>query len=82
MSWSRIIRLLLQIQKMASADTTPEQVCRVYGEIRNRFDAVVAQAEPGAVALAMRLDKRLASEVERAEEFYGTLGERQRLRRP
>jgi hypothetical protein len=106
----RIADLLQQIQKIASADTTPEQVCRMYSDVRQRFDAVVAQAEPGAVALAMRLtqpqlkplqerfdkgnkewrrtrgsadraerlDKRLASEVERAEEFYGTLGERQR----
>ena len=106
----RIADLLQQLQKMASADTTPEQVCRVYGELRSRFDAVVTQAEPGAVALAMRLgpaqlkhleerfekgnkewrrtrgsadraerlDKRLATEVDRAQEFYGTLGERQR----
>lgn len=106
----RIADLLQQLQKMASADTTPEQVCRLYDDIRNRFDAVVAQAEPGAVALAMRLappqlkhlqerfdkgnkewrrtrgsadraerlDKRLASAVDRSEEFYGALGERQR----
>jgi cell division protein FtsN len=106
----RIAELLQQMQKSALADATPEQVCSLYGDIRNRIDAVVTQAEPGALALAMRLtpaqlqhlqarfdkgnkewrrtrvtaerserlDKRLASEVDRAEDFYGTLGERQR----
>ncbi len=106
----RIADLLQQMQKSATADATPEQVCSLYGDIRNRFDAVVAQAEPGALALAMRLtpaqlqhlqarfdkgnkewrrtrmtaerserlDRRLSSEVDRAEDFYGTLGERQR----
>lgn len=106
----RAADLLQQLQKLAAVDITAEQVCRVYGGIRARFDAVVTQAEPGAVALAMRLTpaqlmhmqerfdkgnkewrrtrgsadrterlaKRLAAEVDRAEEFYGTLGERQR----
>ena len=37
----RIADLLQQVQKSAIADTTPEQVCSLYGDIRSRFDAVV-----------------------------------------
>ncbi|MEO8546055.1 MAG: DUF6279 family lipoprotein [Betaproteobacteria bacterium] len=106
----RIADLLQQVQRLATADTTPEQVCSLYADIRKRLDAVATQAEPGALALAMRLtpeqrkhlqarfdkgnkewrrdrisagraereDKRLKAELDRAEDFYGTLGEPQR----
>lgn len=106
----RIADLLQQVRRLASADTTPEQVCSLYADIRKRFDAVATQAEPGVLALAMRLtpeqrthlqarfdkgnkewrharisadrvervDKRLKTELDRAEDFYGTLGESQR----
>ena len=102
--------LLNKIQQLTPMDTTPEQVCKLYDDLRKRFDAVALQAEPVAAALALQLepaqikhmearfakgnaewrrvwtsddaaerrDKRLKSSVERAEQFYGTLDERQR----
>jgi len=106
----RFADLLRQIQRDTPADTTAQDVCRFFDQVRERLDAARVQAEPGAVTLAMsltpnqirhvqnkfdkgnaewrrewlaldraqRLDKRLASSVERAEQFYGTLDERQR----
>lgn len=108
----RIADLLLQIQQVAPADTNPEQICRLYADMRARFDAVTAQAlaQPGVTALAMRLTpvqfkhlderfnkgnkewrqergskdravrvaKRVETELERAEQFYGTLDNQQR----
>lgn len=106
----RVADLLQQIQRDTPADTTAQDVCRFFDQVRDRLDAARAQAEPGAVTLAMsltpgqirhveakfdkgnaewrrewlaldrvkRLDKRLASAIERAEQFYGTLDERQR----
>ncbi len=108
----RIAELLGQIQRMAPSDTNPEQVCRLYQDVRNRFEAVVDQmlAQAGTSLLASRLsaaqlkhlearfakgnqewrrdrigverseqiDKRFKRELERAEQFYGTLDERQR----
>ena len=108
----RIADLLRQIQQVAPADTSAEQICRLYADIRARFDAVTARtlAQSGAPALAMRLTptqlkhlearfakgnqewrrergssdravrvaKRLETELERAEQFYGTLDDQQR----
>jgi hypothetical protein len=53
----RIAELLRQIRQMAPADTSAEQICRLYGDIRARFDAVTAQAlaQPETLALASRL---------------------------
>lgn len=108
----RIADLLRQIQQAAPADTNPEQICRLYADIRARFDAVTAQAlvQPGTLALATRLTpaqfkhlearfakgnqewrrergsrdravrvaKRVETELDRAEQFYGTLDDHQR----
>lgn len=51
----RIADLLRQIQQVTPADTSAEQICRLYGDIRTRLDAVTAQAlaQPGTPALAM-----------------------------
>jgi hypothetical protein len=105
----KVIELLQKLQRLAPADTSAEVVCGLFADVRNRTDAVIAQAEPAAVALAMsitpsqithleakyaknnaewrsswgkggpaeRRERRLKSSVERAEQFYGTLGERQ-----
>jgi len=108
----RIADLLRQLQQVTPADLSAEQVCRLYADIRVRFDVVTAQAlaQPDAVALAMRLTpvqfkhlearlakgnqewrrergskdrsvrvaKRVETELERAEQFYGTLDNQQR----
>ncbi len=108
----RIADLLRQIQQIAPADTSGEQICRLYGDIRARFEAVTTQAlaDPGTVALAMQLTpvqfkhletrfakgnqewrrergsreravrvaKRVETELDRAEQFYGTLDNPQR----
>ena len=108
----RIAELLRQIQQVATADTSTEQVCRLYGDLRSRFDAITAYtlSQPGFPALAMRLTpaqlkhlearfnkgnqewrrergsrdravgiaKRLETELDRAEQFYGTLDAPQR----
>ncbi|MEZ5637889.1 MAG: DUF6279 family lipoprotein [Burkholderiaceae bacterium] len=106
----RIADLLQQIGRDTPADTTAGDVCRFFDQLRERFDAVSRQAEPGAVMLAasltpaqlahiegkfdkgnaewrrkwvavdraQRLERRFASTLERAEQFYGTLDARQR----
>ena len=105
----RIAELLQKTRQLALADTTPEQVCSLFGEARKRIDAVTAQAEVPTVAVALTLRasqlahmearfakgnaewreewveggtaerqaRRLKSSVERSEQFYGTLEERQ-----
>ncbi len=105
----KIAELLKKTQQLATADVSPDQVCSLFTEVRARFDAVVTQAEPAAVVLAMglrpaqlahieakfgkantewrkdwaagnpaeRQAKRLKSAVERSEQFYGTLEDRQ-----
>lgn len=105
----KIADLLQKVQRLAVSDIAPAQVCAVYADARERYNAVVTQAEPAAVTLAMslkpeqikhiqskfnkgneeyrrewmglspaeRLEKRLKSNVERAEEFYGKLEDRQ-----
>ncbi len=106
----KIADLLQQVQRMAPQDTSPEDVCGLYSDIRQRLDAVALQAEPAATAMvqtltatqlkhiearqakdnaewrkqwgkldpAERADKRVKSDVERAEEFYGNLDDAQR----
>jgi hypothetical protein len=105
----RIAELLQKTRLMALADTTPEQVCGLFGEVRKRIDAITAQAEAPTVAVALTLRapqlahlearfakgnaewreewidggpakrqaRRLERSVERSEQFYGTLEERQ-----
>ena len=105
----KVADLLRKMQQLAPGDTTPEQVCGLYAEVRNRIDTLVAQAEPATVGVAMglsgaqlahieakfaktnaewrddwaagtpavRQEKRLKAAVERSEQFYGTLEERQ-----
>ena len=105
----KIAELLQKTQQLAAVNTTPEQVCGLFAQARLRMDAVIAQAEPAAVALAMGLSatqlshldnkfaktnaawrddwiagnparrqaKRLKVAVERSEQFYGNLEERQ-----
>ncbi len=105
----KLADLLKKVQQMAPSDTTAQQVCGLYTELRERFDALALKAEPVATALAMKLDpaqlshlqtrfdkgnadwrrdwasgspsarqnKRLKAMLERAEQFYGTLDERQ-----
>lgn len=108
----RIADLLRQIQQVALADTDDEQICRLFADMRARFDAVTAHTltQPATPALAMRLTpaqfkhletrfaksnlewrrergsrdravrvaKRVEAEVDRAEQFYGTLDDQQR----
>ena len=105
----KIAELLQKTQQLAAVNTTPEQVCGLFAQARLRMDAVIAQAEPAAVALAMGLSatqlshldskfaktnaewrddwmtgslakrqaRRLKIAIERSEQFYGTLEERQ-----
>ena len=51
----KIIDLLQKAQRLAEADLAAGPVCALFAETRTRFDAVTAQAEPAAVALAMSL---------------------------
>lgn len=62
---TRIADLLQQVRQMAPADTTPEQLCGLFAESRRRFDALAAQVEPGAVALALRLSPEQIAHIER-----------------
>ncbi len=105
----KIAELLQKTRQLAAVNSTPEQVCGLFAQVRLRVDAVLAQAEPTGVALAMGLSaaqinhmdnkfaksntewrdewmagslskrqaKRLKIAVERSEQFYGTLEERQ-----
>lgn len=102
--------LLQRVQQLAPMDTTPEQLCGLFADARERFDVLARQAEPATAALALTLEpaqikhmeahfekgnaewrrdwvsgnrgerreRRLKSSIERAEQFYGTLDERQR----
>jgi Family of unknown function (DUF6279) len=105
----KLAELLQKIQRMAQADIAPAQVCAMFDETRERFDAVTRQAESSAVWLVQslkaeqlahieskfskindqwrkdwlqltaseRFEKRLMSNTERAEEFYGKLEDKQ-----
>ena len=105
----KIADLLQKTRLLAPADTTPEQMCSLFAEMRKRIDAVIAQAETPGVEVMMGLSaaqlahieakfaknnkewqndwiaggpaerqaRRLKSSVERSEQFYGSLEERQ-----
>ena len=105
----KIAELLQKTRLLAPADTTPEQVCSLFADVRKRIDAVIAQAEAPTVEVMMGLSatqlahieakfaknnkewqadwlaggtaerhaRRLKSSVERSEQFYGALEERQ-----
>lgn len=51
----KIAMLLQKVQRLAAADITPAQVCAVYDETRERFNALTRQAEGPAVWLAGNL---------------------------
>ena len=105
----RVAELLQKMQRLAPNDATAEQVCALFTDVRARVDALTAQAEPAAVALAMALGapqlahieqkyakanvewrdewakgtdadrqaRRLKAAIERSEQFYGSLEDRQ-----
>ncbi len=105
----KLAELLQKVQRLAAADVTPGQICTVYADARERFDATTRRADPAAVWLVMslsadqlkhidrqlkkaddkfrkdtqdltpaeRMDRRVKSNVERAEEFYGRLDDKQ-----
>jgi hypothetical protein len=50
-----LAQTLATLRSQASQDTTPERVCLVADELRTRLQAVLLQAEPGAVTLAASL---------------------------
>ena len=105
----KLAELLQKVQRLAANDVMPSQICAVYADARERFDATTRRADPAAVWLAMslsadqlkridrqlkkaddkfrkdtqdltpveRMDRRVKSNVERAEEFYGRLDDKQ-----
>ena len=105
----KLADLLQRVQRLATGDVTPGQVCGVYTEARERFEATSRRADPAMVWLAMslsaeqlkhidrqlkkaddkfrretqdltppeRVERRVKSNVERAEEFYGKLEDKQ-----
>ena len=105
----KLAELLQKVQRLAANDVTPGQICAIYTDARERFDATTRRADPSAVWLAMslsadqlkhidrqlkkaddkfrkdtqdltpaeRMDRRVKSNVERAEEFYGRLDDKQ-----
>ena len=105
----KLAELLQKVQRLAAADVLPGQICGVYADVRERFEATARRADPAAVWLAMslsvdqlkhidrqlkkaddkfrrdtqdltpaeRLERRVKSNVERAEEFYGRLDDKQ-----
>ncbi len=51
----KIADLLARMQQDAAKDVSPEQMCRVFADVRARLQAATDRAEPAAVALAMSL---------------------------
>lgn len=86
----KVADLLQKMQRLAPRDITPEQVCSLFTDVRNRLEAVNTQAEPGLVALAMSLTPEQLTHVEgkfsknnadwRQEWLVGALAERQARR--
>lgn len=60
----RIAELLQKTQSLATADTTPEQVCGLFAEVRNRIEALVTQVEPATVALVMGVSAEQIAHIE------------------
>ena len=107
----KVITLLQQAQRLASTEISPEPVCALFGQTRERLSALSLQLEPAMLAVASslrpdqiahiegkfakanaqwredwmdgspadRLEKRFNKNVERSEQFYGALEERQLL---
>jgi len=63
-----VAQILATLQAQASQDTTPERLCRVAQDIRTRLQAVMTQAEPGAVTLATRLTPEQLQHLQRQLE--------------
>lgn len=51
----QIAELLQQMQRDATADTTAQDVCRFFDQVRERVNAVSLQAEPSTATLAVSL---------------------------
>ncbi len=49
------VNMLSGLQKAALLDTTPEQLCRLYGEVRPRLQAILDRMEPTVSTLAPTL---------------------------
>lgn len=64
----RVAQLLQQIQRDMSNDTSAQDVCRIFEQVRDRVEAVSVQAEPGAVALAMSLTP---AQIQHIENKFG-----------
>ena len=60
----KIAELLQKIQRMATADAGTGQVCGLFADVRNRFDALITQAEPASVLLAMGLGSAQLAHIE------------------
>jgi hypothetical protein len=105
----KLADLLRRVQTLAVLEVTPTQVCGVFHDSRERYNAVLRRAEGPALALASnlraeqlqrmeakfrkinaewqrewlklnpaeRLQRRIQTNTERAEEFYGKLEEKQ-----
>lgn len=54
----RLADLLVHAQRQAMQDVTPQQLCTLYADVRQRLDALARQAEPAYVPLAMGLKPR------------------------
>ncbi len=86
----KIAELLQKIQRMAAADASTEQVCGLFADVRNRFDALITQAEPAGVVLVMGLGSAQLAHMEakyakantewREQWSKGSLAERQSRR--
>ncbi|MET0311529.1 MAG: DUF6279 family lipoprotein [Burkholderiaceae bacterium] len=61
----RYIDLLRKVERMAPANTTPDQVCAVFGEARERWHAIAEHAEPTAASLALAVESGQLPNLER-----------------
>lgn len=55
---SRVLELLAQMERMAPQEVDAAQACKVFMDVRARIDAVAAEAEPRAAAIAATLTGR------------------------
>ncbi len=51
----KIAELLQKTRNLVPNEVSPEQMCSLFADLRNRLEAVQSQAEPGIVAVAMSL---------------------------
>ena len=61
----RYAQLLQRVETLATSDVTPAQVCGVIAEIRERLDAVGAQAVPPIATIALGLEPAQLQHLER-----------------